>query len=434
MCKALSLFAFAVLCIQSLGPSALADDWTRFRGVNGTGASDSTTLPTTWSDSENIAWKIELPGHGSSSPVVTGDRIFVTYYSGYGIGRDGSTDQLIRHLICVDGKQGEILWDKTVSAGNREDPYQGYISEHGYASNSATTDGTHVFVFHGKSGVFAYDMDGQELWNHSVGRESSNRQWGSAASLTLVGNKLIVNASEEGRAVIALDKKTGKDLWKAEASTLELSYGTPAIVNRDDGKTVLVLSVPGEVWGLNSETGKLSWFVETQLTGNISPSPLIIDQCIYVFGGYRSTGSYRIRSGGTGDITKSHVDWYSRSSSYVATPVHHDGRLYWIDDQGIAWCQEASSGKQVYRERVQQLRAGGRPVYASPIVADGKLYIVTRHDGTLIIPATTEFTVESHNVLTSDETDFNATPAVYDNQLLLRSNHALYCIKSASDN
>ena len=433
MCKTLSSLALVLFSFQSFDGRVLADDWTRFRGVNGTGVSDSTMLPTSWSDSENIAWKVELPGAGSSSPIVTGDRIFVTCYSGYGIGREGSADQLVRHLICVDGTQGKILWDKTVPAGDREDPYQGYISEHGYASNSATTDGTHVFVFHGKSGVFAYDMEGSELWNHSVGKESSNRQWGSAASLVLLDNKLIVNASEESRAVIALDKVSGQEIWKAEASALELSYGTPAAVNRDDGKTELVLAVPGEVWGLNSDTGKLSWFVETQLTGNISPSPLVVNQSVYVFGGYRSAGSYLVRSGGKGDITKSHVEWYSRNSSYVATPAYHDGHLYWIDDQGIAWCQEASSGKQVYRQRVQQLKSGGRPVYASPIVAGGKLYVVTRHDGTLIIPATTEFTVESHNVLTSDETDFNATPAIYDNQLLLRSNRALYCIKSKGD-
>ena len=430
MSKPLSSLAIAVLLIYSNGTPALADDWTRFRGVNGTGVSDSTTLPTTWSDTENIAWKVRLPGAGSSSPIVTGDHIFVTCYSGYGIDRTGSADQLVRHLICVDGKAGKILWDKTVATGDREDPYQGYISEHGYASNSATTDGTHVFVFHGKSGVFAYDMEGRVLWNHSVGEESSNRQWGSASSLTLLGNKLIVNASEEGRAVIALDKETGKEFWKAEASALELSYGTPALVESDHGKTELVLAVPGEVWGLNSETGKLSWFVETQLTGNISPSPLVVNQSIYVFGGYRSAGSYRIRSGGKGDVTKSHIDWYSRNSSYVATPVHYDGRLYWIDDQGIAWCQEASSGKQVYRERVQQLRSGGRPVYASPIVADGKLYVVTRFDGTLIIPATSEFTVESQNVLATDESAFNATPAIYNNQLLLRSNQFLYCMRN----
>lgn len=178
-----------------------------------------------------------------------------------------------------------------------------------------------------------------------------------------------MNASEEGRAVIALDKQTGKELWKAEASTLELCYGTPAIVKRDDGKIDLVLAVPGEVWCLNPETGKLSWFVETQLTGNVTPSPLVVDQSIYIFGGYRSSGSYRIRSGGKGDVTKSHVDWYSRNSSSVATPVHHDGHLFWIDDQGIAWCDEAATGKQVYRERVPALSAGGRPVYASPIIS-----------------------------------------------------------------
>lgn len=181
---------------------------------------------------------------------------------------------------------------------------------------------------------------------------------------------------------------------------------------------------------MNPDTGKLSWFVETQLTGNITPSPMVVDQSIYVFGGYRSSGSYRIRPGGKGDLTKSHVDWYSRNSSCVATPVHHEGYLYWIDDQGITWCQEAATGKQVYRERVQQLRSGGRPVYASPIVADGKLYVVTRHDGTLVIPAKPEFFVEVHNQLTSDETQFNATPGIYNNKLLLRSNKSLYCIQT----
>lgn len=159
MIKSLAIFNLLVLSCAFFRSSVSAEDWTRFRGVNGTGISESTSLPTSWSDSEKIAWKIELPG-GSSSPVVSGDRILVKFYSGYGIGREGSAEKLVRHLVCVDAKFGTILWDKTVAAGDREDPYQGYISEHGYASNSATTDGQHVFVFHGKSGVYAYDMDG----------------------------------------------------------------------------------------------------------------------------------------------------------------------------------------------------------------------------------------------------------------------------------
>lgn len=415
--------------VASHTTSLSADDWSRFRGPNGSGQSDSTTLPTTWSDAQNLVWKVALPGAGSSSPIVSGNRIFVTCYSGYGTNDStGTISDLVRHLVCVDAESGAILWDKTVSAPEREDRYQGYIAEHGYASNSATTDGQHVFAFHGKSGVHAYDMEGNEVWSHMVGTESSNRQWGSAASLILYQDTLIVNAAEEGRAIIALEKSTGKEVWKSEAATLELCYSTPAIVKRGDGKTDLVIAVPGEVWGMNPDSGKLAWFVETQLTGNISPSPLVVDQSIFVFGGFRSSGSYRIRSGGKGDVSKSHVDWYSRSSSYVATPVHHEGFLYWIDDQGIAWCLEAATGKQIYRERVAGLKSGGRPVYASPILSAGKLYVVTRLDGTLVIPATTTFSVESQNHLKSDTSDFNATPAVHEGRLLLRSNQAIYCI------
>jgi hypothetical protein len=132
--------------------------------------------------------------------------------------------------------------------------------------------------------------------------------------------------------------------------------------------------------------------------------------------------------GGKGDVTSSHVDWHSRSSSYVATPVHHDGHLFWIDDQGIAWCLDAKTGEQVYRERVPGLKSGGRPIYASPIMAGGRLYVVTRRDGTLVIPATTTFSIESQNIIESDATDFNATPAVYGDQLVLRSNRRLYCV------
>ena len=421
----------AVVCFFALSLRAsigTADDWTRFRGANGAGHSESTALPTKWSDAENLTWTVELPGPGSSSPIVSGDRIFVTCYSGYGVEPGGDFSSLVRHLVCVDAKSGHILWDRSVTAPKREDRYQGYISEHGYASNSPTTDGKMVFAFHGKSGVYAYDMDGKELWSHMVGTESSNRQWGSAASLTLFNDKLIVNAAEEGRSIMALDKATGKELWKSEAATLELCYGTPSLVAREDGKTDLVIAVPGEVWGLNTETGKLAWFVVSQLTGNVSPSPVVVDNSIFVFGGFRSSGSYRIRAGGKSDVTSTHIDWHSRCSSYVATPVHHDGHLFWIDDQGIAWCLNAKTGEQVYRERVPGLKSGGRPIYSSPIFAGGRLYVVTRRDGTLIIPATTTFSIEAQNIIESDATDFNATPAVYGDQLLLRSNRRLYCV------
>lgn len=416
------ILAFVISC------KAAAQEWNRFRGENGTGATSNKSLPSEWSSTKNIAWKIDLPGAGSSSPVVSGDRIFLSCYSGYGVGKSGKPGDLEKHLVCIDAKTGKQLWNQTVSSSKSEDPYQGYISEHGYASNSPTTNGKLVFAFHGKSGVFAYDMDGKEVWQKDVGQMSSNRQWGSAASLILIDDKLIVNAAEESRTIFAFDAATGKEIWKSEASALELSYGTPAILDRKDGKKELVLGVPGEVWGMNPETGKLNWYVETKLTGNLSPSPIIEDESIYVFGGFRSSGSYRIHSGGKGNQTKSNIDWYSRSSSYVATPVLYNEKLFWIDDKGMAWCEDAKTGKQIYQERVAALKSGGRPVYASPIVADGKIFVVTRYDGTLVYSATSSFKIEAQNRIEGDDSDFNASLAVYGNQWLLRSNKALYCI------
>ncbi|MFN9719690.1 MAG: PQQ-binding-like beta-propeller repeat protein [Planctomycetota bacterium] len=420
----LVLTAFCTKPLQS-------DDWSRFRGENGSGISLAKGVPVSWSDAENLVWKLDLPGEGSSSPIVAGDRIFVTCYSGFGA-TDNDASKLVRQLVCVDAATGQVLWSRNAPAPPREDPWEGYISEHGYASNSPATDGNMVYAFHGKSGVFAYDVNGHEVWSRSVGTESSNRHWGSAASLMLYQDLVIVNAAEESQTIYGLDKQTGKEVWKSEASALELCYSTPSLLQRADGRTDLVVAAAGEVWGLNPDTGKLAWFAETQFTGNLSPSPLVVDECVFVSGGFRSSGSYRIRGGGKGDVTKTHVDWQSRSSSYVATPVHHEGRLYWADDQGIAWCLDAETGKQIYRERVPGLKAGGRPIYASPILIENRLYIVTRRDGTLVVPATTDFSVEATNRFSSDETDFNATPAVHGSRLILRSNQSLYCVGKSS--
>ena len=421
------------LCIPALlstliGLPVSAEDWTRFRGANGAGQSTATGLPQEWSESRNLVWKRDLPGEGSSSPVLAGDRIFVTCYAEYGGDAGADPAKMKRQLVCIGAEKGEVLWTAQAVAAPREDPPQGYILEHGYASNSAVTDGDRVYAFFGKSGVAAYDLEGKELWARSVGTESANRQWGSAASLTLFEDLLIVNAAEEGRAVLGLNKLTGEQVWKSEAAALELAYGTPAQLQRADGQTELILAVPGEVWGLNARTGKLAWYAETPLTGNVSPSPLVDGQAIYVFGGFRSSGSLRVRAGGRGDVTQTHVEWTSRSSSYVATPVLVDGRLYWVDDQGIAWCLDAGTGETIYRERVPGLRSGGRPVYASPIAAEGHIYVVTRRDGVLVLPAEREFRVLQQNRFAGDDSDFNATPAVHGQRLLLRSNRALYCV------
>lgn len=153
---------------------------------------------------------------------------------------------------------------------------------------------------------------------------------------------------------------------------------------------------------------------------------------VYIFGGFRSSGSHAIHAGGKGDVTDTRVAWTSLSSSYVATPLLHDSHLYWIDDRGQAWCTHAEDGSLVYRERVKDLQSGGRPVYASPILIGDRIFVVTRRDGTLVLPASPEFKVLHQNRINSDPFDFNGTPAVTGDASFLRSDRAIYCIKTAS--
>ncbi len=413
-----------------LARCGFSEDWTQFRGVNNAGSSSDEKLPVVWNDNKNLLWKVELPGPGSSSPIVLGDRVFVTCYSGYGVPKaSGSSPQsLQRHLLCINRVDGKISWTKTIAGELPEDSYQGYISEHGYASSTPVTDGERIYCFFNKSGVVAYDLDGNQLWLTGVGKESGNRRWGSASSLILYKDSVIVNASEESRSIIALDKSTGKQVWKAEGAALELAYGTPSLVASKDNRTDLVVAVPGEVWGLNPDTGKIQWYAEHPLTGNVCPSVISKEDTVFVFGGFRSAGSLALKVGGKGDVTKSQIQWNSKNSSYVATPVLHNGYLYWISDSGLAFCVAGDTGELVYKERVPEIKAGGRPVYASPVVANGKIYIPTRWDGVLVVDAKPVFKVLSQNHFTGDDSDFNATPAISNNQLFLRSNQFLYCV------
>ena len=420
------LAVFLTICISLQAQ----EQWSRFRGPGGTGIHATAKVPSSWSETENIRWKVKLPGPGSSSPIFYGDKLFVTCYSGYGESQDniGDMNELARHLICVDRKTGKELWSKKIAAKLPEDRYSGYITEHGYASNSPVTDGRAVYAFFAKTGVFAYDMGGKELWNVHVGQESANRKWGSGASPILYKDTVIVNASEESKSILALNKETGEQKWSQPAASLELAYTTPALVDLDDKTQELVIPVPGEVWGMNPDDGKLKWYCETGLTGNISPMALSQDGTIFAFGGYRGSGSMAIKAGGSKDVTDTNVVWSSRESSYVATPVLHNGHFYWVDDRGIAHCSSASDGSSVYRERLPNVKSGGRPFYASPVLVDGKLYCVSRWSGTFVIAAKPEFELISHNKIGSDESDFSGTPAVAKDAMYLRSNSMLYCI------
>ncbi|HUG89535.1 MAG TPA: PQQ-binding-like beta-propeller repeat protein [Planctomycetaceae bacterium] len=429
---------FAVLTATTLP----AGDWMQFRGPNGS-ARSSDAAPVHWSADENVQWKTPLPGPGSSSPIVVGERVFVTCYSGYGVDpRDaGQLEDLQRHLVCIDGNTGRILWDQTVAVEPPEDPYRGYINEHGYASSTPASDGERVYVFYGKSGVLAYDLDGQRLWKAGVGKESGRMRWGSAASPVVYKNLVVVNASDESQSVRGLDKLTGREVWKAEASTLEQVYGTPALVELPDGRAEFALAVPGELWGLDAATGKLNWYAEARFNSPVNPSAVVQGDVVYALGG-RGAGMISVRAGGKGDVTDSNVLWTSQATSYVPSPVLHEGRLYLVDDNGVAVCVDAKSGDVENRRRLGSApagpggpggggRGGGRGYYSSVVVAGDKLYAVSRKNGTFVLTATPELEQLAQNPL-DDDSDFNASPAVDDGRLLLRSNQFLYCIAENS--
>lgn len=431
----------AVLVAFVFNQASAADaNWPRFRGAEGDGIAKEAEVPLTWSDTENLAWKVALPGPGSSSPIIWGDRVFLTCWSGYGDqpeARDMS--KLRRHLVCLSLADGKILWDKTVPATLPEDEYGGMLAEHGYATSTPVTDGESVFVFFGKSGALAFDMDGRQLWQTDLGKSSGPRRWGSGASPVLYKDKLIVVAADESQAMYALDKKSGSQIWKADGASLDMAYSTPVFVSRDDVPSPdLVFPVAFELWGLNPDTGKLRWYATHDLPGNVSPGVIVGPEALYLFGGFPVAGSAAFkRSGGKGDLTASHKLWAVTDSSYVPTPVLHEGRLYVINDQGFAMCMDAKTGESIYRERVMDSGGGGggggrggrgKPFYASPILVNGRLYCPSRRNGVFVIAAEPEYKKLAVNVFAGDSSQFNATPAVSGKRMILRSEQAAYCV------
>jgi len=408
-------------------------DWTSFRGPGARGNSEETGLAVTWSESENLKWKTALPGPGSSSPIIVGEQIFITCYSGYGVDNDNPGDQknLKRHLVCIDAGDGKIVWEKSVAAVLPETEYKGQIQQHGYASSTPASDGERVYVFFGKSGVFAFDFEGKQLWQRDVGAGSDKMKWGSAASVTLYSDLVIIDAWDESKTLFALNKQNGKVVWKRDLSETGLTFTTPVLADLGGGRVELVLALPTQVWGLNPDTGETLWFVRTTMKDSVIGTPVIIDNTAYIHGGgVQSLSSMAVRLGGSGDVTDTHVLWFGKAATSVPSPVYCDGLLYWVDHAGKASCQDAKTGELKYSENLPI--ANQFVVYASMLCAEGRLYAVTRRGGTYVLPAGPEFKIIANNKFESDDSDFHGSPAVSNGRVFLRSNRYLYCVVDSS--
>lgn len=394
-------------------------DWPAFRGPSGMGVSDAKGLPLTWSKDEGIVWKTELPGAGASSPITWRDRIYLTSYTGYFVPGEegGSVEDLTRQLLAIKQSDGSIVWSKTIAA---KLPEEQQIRDHGFAANTPAADAEHVYVFFGKTGVFAFDHDGNRVWQADVGNKTSG--WGTSSSPVLYRDLVFINASVESESLVALDRETGEERWRA--SGIKEAWNTPVLVTANSGREELIVATQGKLMAFEPLSGELLWTCDTDITWYMVPSVVAADGVVYCLGGRSGAASLAVRAGGSGDVTDSHRLWTSQKGSNVSSPVYHDGHLYWMNDQrGTAYCAKAETGETIYEERLE--RAG--QVYASALLADGRLYYLTRDGKTFVLAAQPEFKQLAANDL-RDGGVFNGSPAVAGKRLLIRSDKYLYCL------
>lgn len=400
-----------------------ATDWPSFRGPTGDGVTPDTTIPLTWSEKENLVWRTDLPGPGSSSPIVSGDRVFLTCYSGYGtdIKDPGDISKLTRHAICLSRRDGKILWQQEIKSEHPNKPYTGqYITMHGYASSSPVTDGAGVFFFFANEGVHAFTVDGRKVWDVNVGEKAHD--WGVGSSPILYGDLVIINAAHESNQLIALERRTGKEVWSVK--DFPASWNTPTLIKSAEGREELILNASGKLRAFDPKTGKELWFCQSIKAAELCPSIVAHDGVIYVLG-HPGGKSQAVRAGGSGDVTATHILWQAEKGSNVGSPVYHNGHLYFVNDsRGNALCLDAKTGSVVYENRMSQSRDRW---YASPILSGDRIYYVSRTSGTIVLAAKPEFEILATNVIANDSNVFNGSPAVADGQIFLRSDKYAYC-------
>ena len=410
-----------ILVLSAAASLTAEESWGRFRGRNATGIAGR-QIPTHWSDTENLAWRTALPGRGSSSPVIHGDLIFLTTYSGYGQSTEapGERSQLKLHVVCLSSTSGKILWDHELPAAEEEQQVTKRVADHGYASPTPCVDDNSVFASFGPSGVVALTHQGEFKWRKSVGTRTAG--FGAAASPIEFKDLLIMNASIEDGAVYALDKNTGEVRWRT--SDIERAWTTPTIVQLPDGNSELIINQKGSILGLDPANGEKLWSCEA-IQDYVVPCVVAQGDTLYCSGG-RSNMTFAVRAGGRGDVTDTHLLWDVPRGANVTSPMIDKGYLYWSHDKAIALCLRASDGEEMFRERMPTRSR----VYAS-IVGDGKhLFLTTRDAGVLVLAASPEYREIAINHLGSQEERFNATPAISGDRLFLRSDAALYCVKT----
>jgi len=435
---------FVLLFVVCLGGAVLsADDWPQWRGPGASGVAPDRSLPTKWSATENIAWKAPIAGIGVSTPIVSGDLVFVTSQIGAGVRREGNHPRLVqggdaaaqgeralgaghpadagKTFFVVEAFSragGKRVWERRVEAEGTLTPVH---DKHNLATPSPVSDGSLVFAWFGTGQIVALDRAGAIVWQRHLGKEIApfDIQWGHGSSPTLYNDLLILLADQPTASyLIALDKKTGKERWKADRGKGRSSYSTPLIVE-SAGRAEIIVNSSERIDAYDARSGEFLWF-----TGDANrfpiPSPVVHEGVIYASRGYRSGPYMAIKPGGRGDITSTHVAWQvGTGAPYVSSLLYYDGAVYMANDVGVLTAIDAATGQRIWQERVDGVFS------ASPVAGAGHVYFVSENGETIVLKAGRQPQVVARNAIGSRAV---ASPAISNGHIFIRTDDQLFCI------
>ena len=419
------LVALAVLALPAMaaGPDD-KNEWRQWRGPHNNGVAEG-DAPLKFSDTENVKWRVKIPGKGHSTPLISGGKIYLT--TSVQSGTDTETGSLTNHdflVLALDRETGKEIWRKTAASAT---PYEGYHQRYGsFASNSPVTDGETLITNFGSRGIYAYDLDGKLLWKKDLGALHMRNAFGEGIAPVLHGDSLVIQNDHEGESyIVVLDKNTGEERWRAERD--ERSAWPQPIVVEYEGRKQLVTSST-RVRSYDLESGDLIWEAGG-LGGNAIPAVVNVDnEMVIAMTGWREPNLLAIRLGGKGDITGNtdYIKWTNqRGNSYTASPVLHDGILYFVTDRGMVSAFDAVSGEPHYS---QQRLPNTYTFKASPVAANGKLYLASEEGDVIVLKLGKSYEVLAVNNM-GDEM-FVSSPVIHDGNLYLRSQDDLFCIST----
>ena len=415
----------AALLLLCAALFAADDDWPRFRGPDNNGVARG-DVPLEFSATRNLAWKTHIPGRGHSSPVIWGDKIFLTTAIPTGGGDEYAPNLRKEHrfvVMCLNRNTGKVLWERTAKTATPPDGHQ--IPYGSYASNIPVTDGKRLYAFWESRGIFVYDLDGKLEWQKDFPQMRKRGEFGEGTPAMVDGDTLYLKFDQEQNShLIALDKNTGKELWRVERAEPS-SWSQPLMVTHNGKRQLIVAGT--RVRSYDPATGKVIWEC-AGLGLNSIPVPVSANGVVYVMTGFQNPNMMAIRIDREGDLTGTDAVLWStnRGTPYNPSPVLQNNILYFISDTAMLSAFKAGTGEAYYK---QQRLPGAYSLKASPVAVNGKLYFATEQGDVVVVKMGEKFEVSATNSMGDDM--FIATPAVAGNSMYLRGKNTLYAIRAA---